>query len=137
MSRLQAVQNSCAKVLTSTRNFDSATEARKTLHWLPVKERAKFKILLFAHKIVHNPSSIPQYLSSPFSTKTHSRTTRYNLSNTLSSNHSFKLATVGGRSIFILICTLWNSLPSSIRDVSSFISFKGQLKTQLFNDCYG
>ena len=101
VNRIQTVQNSCAKCITGAKKFDSATTARKTLHCLPVRARSKFKILLMAHRIVHDPDSIPTYLSSSFSTTKHARTTRFNLSNTLKTDYSFKLITVGGRSIFV------------------------------------
>ena len=83
VSRVQTIQNSCAKCLTRLNRFSSATDARITLHWLPTRARSKFKILLFAHKAVHQPNSGPHYISAPFSTTGHGRTTRFNMSNTL------------------------------------------------------
>ena len=53
ISRIQTVQNSCAKCLTGKKKYDSATQARIELHWLPIRARASFKILVFAHKVVH------------------------------------------------------------------------------------
>ena len=34
----------------------------KELHWLPMKQRVLYKILLFGHPLVHNPWKIPMYL---------------------------------------------------------------------------
>ena len=108
-----------------------------TLHWLPVRARSKFKILLMAHRIVHDPDSIPTYLSSSFSTTKHARTTRFNLSNTLKTDYSFRLITVGGRSIFVAIRDLWNTIPENLRDIASFSRFKANVKTFLFKEAYG
>ena len=110
--------------------------ARKALHWLPIRYRAKYKILLLAHKIVHDSDSVPVYLCSSFSTTKHSRITRFNLANTLKTEHSARLVTVGGRSIYIAVRDLWNALPSVLRDNPSFPSYKRSLKTHLFKEAY-
>ena len=71
-SQIQTIQNSCAKCLTGARRFDSAKEALKTLHWLTVKARAHFKILIFAYKIFPIMSLIPlctSRISFPFKTE--------------------------------------------------------------------
>ena len=38
-------------------------EALKLLNWLPIKQRIMFKILLYAHRFVHQPGQLPIYLS--------------------------------------------------------------------------
>ena len=136
VTRVQTVQNATAKCLTGARKYDSATVARKALHWLPIRYRAKYKILLLAHKIVHDSDSVPVYLCISFSTTKHSRTTRFNLANTLKTEYSARLVTVGGRSIYIAVRDLWNALPSVLRDNPSFQSYKRSLKTHLFKQAY-
>ena len=98
ISRIQIVQNFCAKCLTSKKKYDSATQARIELHWLPIRARASFKILVFAHKVVHQSDNAPAYLSSAFSTTKHSRITRFNCDNTLKGFFTCRLSTVGARS---------------------------------------
>ena len=136
VSRLQIIQNSCAKCITGTNLYSSATEARIKLHWLPIRHRSKFKISIMAHKTVHHPHLIPSYISQSFTTSKHARTTRFNLANTLVSNFKCRLKTVGGRSITSTLPDVWNSLPSYLRDPSSTSSFKSQLKTHLFREAY-
>ncbi len=46
ISKLQMVQNAEARVLTRTRNYDHISPVLSTLHWLPIKHRIDFKILL-------------------------------------------------------------------------------------------
>ena len=91
ISRLQTIQNSCAKCLTGGNRYTSATEARFTLHWLPITSRSMFKLGVMAHKVVHHPTTIPTYISGPCSTSKHICNTRNNSSNTLVSTFSNKL----------------------------------------------
>jgi hypothetical protein len=46
------------------------------------------------------------------------------------------LKTYGGRSFAIAAPTLWNNLPSSIKDSGTVSSFKKLLKTFLFKKAY-
>ena len=121
VSRVQTIQNSCAKCLTRVNRFATATEARITLHWLPSRARSRFKILVFAHKVVHLPNSVPRLISAPFSTRDHGRTTRFNVSNTLKCDFKRRLLTVGGRSLNHTLPSVWNSLPQELRDIQSFM----------------
>ena len=130
------MQNSCVKCLTRVNRFGSATEVRITLHWLPIRARSRFKVLVFAHKIIHHPNSVPHYISAPFSTTGHGRTTRFNVSNTLKCDFKRRLLTVGGRSLNHILPSVWNSLPQELRDIQSLSSFKSSLKTFLFRESY-
>ena len=49
LNKLQYVQNSAARILTSTHRSDH-TPVLQDLHWLPVKYRIDFKILLITSK---------------------------------------------------------------------------------------
>ena len=73
-----------------------------------------------AHRIVNDNESIPAYMSSSFSTTKHARMTRFNLSNTLKTGYTFRLITVGGRSIFVAVKDLWNAIPENLRSIASF-----------------
>ena len=48
--KLQRVQNCAARVVGRTRKSDHVTPIFQKLHWLPVKYRIVFKILLLAYK---------------------------------------------------------------------------------------
>ena len=136
VSRVQTIQNACAKFVTGAKKFDSATAARFKLHWLPVPARSKFRILTYAYRIVHAKESIPKYLSEPFSTQKHERVTRNNLSNTLHCSYKFRLVTVGCRSVYCSILELWNSLAEDLRYIPTYCAFKRSLKTYLFRQAY-
>lgn len=47
IARLQRVQNTAARMITRKKKFDSITPSLMQLHWLPVKYRSHFKLLLY------------------------------------------------------------------------------------------
>ncbi len=61
INKLQMVQNSLSRVLTRTRKYDHISSVISTLHWLPIKHRIDFKILLITYKALNGLA--PQYLS--------------------------------------------------------------------------
>ena len=60
IKRLQSVQNIAAKLILQERKYDCATEACKTLHWLPIRARIEYKILTMVYKCLEG--SAPEYL---------------------------------------------------------------------------
>ena len=61
ISILQSIQNTAARVFTRTRKFDHITPVLKQLHWLPVRYRIVFKILLLVYKALNGTA--PSYIS--------------------------------------------------------------------------
>ncbi len=53
LNRLQHFQNWAAKLIFSASKFDYASPFLKELHWLPVKERIQYKILLYVFKCLN------------------------------------------------------------------------------------
>ena len=49
LSKMQRIQNMCAKLVLNRRKYDSSREALYDLHWLPVKARINFKLLSFMY----------------------------------------------------------------------------------------
>ena len=106
------------------------------LHWLPIKYRIEFKILLITFKILNFLG--PTYLWSLIS---HRLPSKYNLRNSsdklLLSYPRFKSkATLGDRSFTCAAPKLWNVLPFDIRSASTVSSFKAKLKTHLFRRAF-
>ncbi|XP_075933638.1 uncharacterized protein LOC142933414 [Anarhichas minor] len=66
LNKLQYVQNSAARLLTSTRRYKHITPVLHDLHWLPVKYRIDFKILLTTYKALNNLA--PPYTISSLAT---------------------------------------------------------------------
>ncbi len=61
LSRLQAVQNAAARMLTGTRRREHITPVLFYLHWLPVRFQIEFKLLLFVFKSLNGLA--PPYLA--------------------------------------------------------------------------
>ena len=60
-NKMQRVQNAAAKFVLNLKRIYSSTEALKMLHWLPIKFRIQFKILLLVYKCLNGQA--PSYLS--------------------------------------------------------------------------
>ena len=61
LRKLQLAQNAAARILTKARKFDHITPILKDLHWLPVRERINFKLLLLTWKAINGLA--PSYIS--------------------------------------------------------------------------
>jgi len=60
LKKLQRVQYAAAKLVLPKGKYDSPTSCQKDLHWLPVKLRVQFKIILTVHK--YFLGNTPSYL---------------------------------------------------------------------------
>jgi len=58
---LQSVQNAIARLLTGTRRRDHITPVLRELHWLPIRERLKFKVACLVRQSLSGES--PVYLT--------------------------------------------------------------------------
>ena len=58
IKKLQSVHNPAVRLITSSRKCDHITPILFDLHWLPVSERIKFKILLLTFKALHQQSNL-------------------------------------------------------------------------------
>ena len=60
INKLQHIQTMCAKLVLNRKRSDSATEALKELHWIPIRLRITFKLLMVVHRCLHG--NAPKYL---------------------------------------------------------------------------
>ena len=133
IKKLQSVQNAAARLITRSRRCDHITPILLDLHWLPVSERIKFKILLLTFTALHQQS--PTYIQHLITRCLPSRWLRS--SSTLSLNHvSFNLKTYGSRAFSVSAPELWNKLPDDVRSYENLSLFKPKLKTYLFKSFY-
>ena len=129
LSRLQRVQNSAARLLTGSARWDHISPILHDLHWLPVRYRIDFKILLLTFKCVHGIA--PKYLRDLLSLYNPCRSLR-SADRLLLHQPRSRLASYGDRSFACAAPRLWNNLPFDIRSSESVSVFKRELKTHLF-----
>ncbi|XP_078542109.1 uncharacterized protein LOC144827815 [Lissotriton helveticus] len=129
LHQLQCIQNAAARMVLGLPRRTSTKAALTKLHWLPVKERIRFKSLCYAHRIAHNKG--PTYLRSLLTIHCPLRDLRS------SGMMQFKLpritrAKMGGKSFRFLATKYWNALPLPLRMEPSETLFRAKLKTLLF-----
>ena len=126
LKRMQAVQNCAAKLIYDRRKYESGLSSLFTsLHWLKVKERIIFKILLLVHKCLYCINS-PAYLNDLLSlTDNFIRTGNLIIVRTkYSSSHG---------AFSVCAPHLWNKLPLAIKIETCTVHFKRKLKRHLFD----
>ena len=67
VKRLQLIQNTAARLVVQANRYSHITPILKQLHWLPIKQRIKYKILLTVFKCIMGKS--PAYLQELFNVK--------------------------------------------------------------------
>ena len=132
--RLQKVLNAAARVTCLIPKFAHITPVLRELHWLPVKFRVEFKIALLVFKTLNGLA--PQYLSQLLVVKPRTGYSLRSDSDTLLVIPNVTRKTFGDRAFFHAGLTVWNALPSSLRNCSNIDSFKVQLKTYLFKKAF-
>ncbi len=130
INKLQIVQNAAARVLTRSRKYDHITPILQSLHWLPIKFRISYKILLLAYKALNDLA--PAYLTNLLS--------RYNLTRSLRSQNSGLLvvpriakSTKWGRTFHIWLLNSGIAFLITFGGSNTLSLFKSRLKTHLFS----
>ena len=133
LGKLQIIQNSAARLITGTKKYSPITPVLQQLHWLPVKSRISFKILLLTFQYLHNMA--PSYLQELFKKYTPARNLRSSQKNLLECP---VLGTrfYGERAFSFGGPLLWNAVPLHLKEANSVNNFKSLLKTFLFQKYY-
>ena len=126
---LQRVQNCLARVVTRSSRLSESRPLLKSLHWLPIKTRIKFKLNLLTYKALF--MGTPSYLSDLLHFEKHQQILR---------SESTKLLHPGprskrnhGHSSFVVAAPrLWNKLPLEIREAKSVTIFRKNKNTPLY-----
>ena len=128
ISKLQRIQNSAARLVMLAKRRDHITPILKDLHWLPIKYRIQYKVLLIFKAL---NGTAPHYISELICSYTPSRCLRS--SRTVP---PARTKTLGERAFAHAAPKLWNSLPDSLRCQMTTDQFKKNLKTHLYNIAY-
>ena len=108
----------------------SMTTILRQLHWLLVRKRIDFKLLVLVHRAIYNGT--PEFLAALLRRHTPPRSLR-SAGGLLLEVPIVNLERFGRRAFACAGTTLWNKLPRNIRDNSNITQFKKQLKTFLFS----
>ena len=128
IAKLQRLQNSAARIVSRTRKYEHITPVLIKLHWLPIKFRIQFKVLLLVYKALNGLA--PKYIKEllvPYKPKRHLRSEAKGLLDEPRTRLKF-----GDRAFSISAPRLWNALPQHLKDSTSCQAFKKCLKTHLF-----
>ncbi|KAF7666373.1 hypothetical protein LDENG_00109420, partial [Lucifuga dentata] len=116
----EAVQNAAAKLLTRSFKWSHVTPLLISLHWLPIKFRVQFKVLVFTFRALHGQT--PSYIDELLQPHVTSRTLRSSDQGLLSVPQSrLKLKSFCSHGPQTLELP---SLPSNLRSLDSVDSFK-------------
>lgn len=130
ISKIQRIQNSAARLVTGTKRREHITSVLRNLHWLPIKKRIIYKILLLTYKSLKGLA--PDYLKDLLDQYVPTRTLRSGSKHLLCVPR-VRTKNYGERAFSFCGPKLWNDLPSSIKQATSVDIFKKDLKTFLFN----
>ena len=133
LNKLQRVQNKAARIIFQLKRRDHISPYLHSLHWLPVRQRINFKLLVIMYQCVHHeaPSYLCNDISFHSSTVTGTRILRSAMDATkLHIPRTSK--TVGDHAFSVVGPRTWNTLPISIREAPTIHSFKKSLKSHLY-----
>ena len=103
----QLALNAAARVLTKTSKYDHITPILEQLHWLPVKQRIQYKILLLTWKIVHKMA--PVYMEELLNLYIPQRSLRSSCQGLF--NVPKTRVQYGDSAFLVAAPVLWNALP--------------------------
>ena len=140
LNRLQLIQNAAARAIFNCPKHQSVSPLLKSLHWLKIQERIHYKVLSITYTALQFQQ--PTYIHSLLSIQP-SRNTRSSDFVTLNRPSNPSRLKLTDRSFYFHAPALWNSLPPSLRQLSSANSqypvidlspklFHSKLKTYLF-----
>ena len=131
-TKLQRIQNSAARLVSRSKKQNHITPILTDLHWLPIKARIQYKIILLTFNAVHG--------FAPYYIQNWSLHTNLHSPSDLPPSNSYKYPNREPKPMekdFCLQCpTLWNSLPHALRSQTNIELFKKQLKTHLYKKCF-
>ena len=127
--RLQRIQNIACRIVCKIPREVDVLPKLEELHWLPVRQRITFKVLLLAYKAQN--SLAPLYLTELLKAYTPGKDLPSSKKMELSVPTT-NLKTYGDRSFVHCSPMLWNELPHDLKNCELFDQFKSMLKTHLF-----
>ena len=126
LNKLQRVQNAAARLITGTAKFSHITPVLRSLHWLPIKQRVQFKMLILIFKAINGLA--PNYISNLVNILCPSKyLLRRNNEILLEPYNGKTKKTLGDRAFAVAAPRLFNSLPREIRHVLILLKLRLRL----------
>lgn len=132
LNKLQLIQNNAARIVKKANRYCHITPLLQDLHWLPIKFRIQFKLLLSVFKSIHGEGLA--YLASMLEEYRPSRRLRSADQSRLREPLIHKK--YGERAFSVAGPKLWNALRDDIKKAETVCTFKSKLKTFLFQKAY-
>ena len=126
----QKVQNTAARLILRAPRHQNCTP----LHWLPISERIKYKTACMCYNAI--TGSAPSYLFELVHLYSPSRSLRSSSDTRMLKIQRFNRKTHGFCTFSHFGPHIWNNLSQDIRHSATLSSFKSQLKTFLFSECF-
>ena len=133
ITKLQSIQKAAARLILRCHRTTHTAPVLKELHWLPIKDRIIFSVVVNVFKALHGQS--PQYIRNLLCYEEKTRFTSSSGKSLLKIpkwNHK----TCGRRSFSVAGPYEWNRLPLYLRQKDTFKDLKKDLKTYLFRKSY-
>ena len=122
---MQKIQNSATCLILNRSRWSSASSALKDLHWLPIRARIKFKVLIQVFKCLK--SQAPQYLINKLVVRNpgeSGRVLRSSSEGVLLEIPVTKYKTFTDRTFSVYVPKRWNLLPKYVREMEELKEFR-------------
>jgi hypothetical protein len=128
--KLQRVQNMAARLVSLTKKHDHISPVLDSLHWLTVKNRIVYKLLLLTYKALNGQT--PPYICELLKLHVPGHSGLRSGCQNLLHVPRYSTSSYGLRAFSVAAPKLWNRLPLEIRNSRTVNNFKSMLKTHLF-----
>ena len=128
LAKLQRTMNSAARLIFPLSPSTRTSSYLKQLHWLPIRQRIVFKMLLYAHRFIHQPGKLPLYLLELIKRNTMVTKSHYFYNLLVPKFRS----NFGRRSFSPAVAVEWNKLSFDLKLIPSEILFRRKFRTYLF-----
>jgi len=127
--KLHILNNKLLRIAQDCKMRTKINMLYKTYDILPISALHRYQVLLFVHKCLFNSHLLPSVFAGYFdlNSSVHSYSTRSSDKLHLCSVYS----SAGTKCIKFKGCQLWNNLPVSLSEISSYVLFKRKLKDYL------
>ena len=134
LNKLQRVLDAAARLIRNVPRWEHITPVLHSLHWLPIKQRINYKMLLLTFKALKGLAR--SYIQNLICIKVKSTYNLRSNTDTILTIPRKTLKTLGDRAFCVAAPTLWNKLPRNVREINNLEIFKASLKSPLFKDAF-